>query len=159
MQSQERVTEQSVAAINKSINNCFLQDTQRSLPSWCDIWADPKISKRKDESFIGMIASYVVKETTVNKQKGESLKRSWDKATCSGRAQTTIKDIFTFSLSDVRLHKRDLSRGYVHFAAYSRTWTIEGLHLSHAPYNCCSVGVQNNPDCSWWIGMLIRTMR
>lgn len=79
------------------------------------------MSKRRDESFMGVMAPSVMEEATVNKQEELRLKQSWDKATCSGRAQTTGKDIFTFPLSDKRPHGKDLSGGHVHSDAYART--------------------------------------
>lgn len=77
------------------------------------------MSKRRDESCMGVIPSCVIKEITVNKQQEGRLKGAGIRSHAESRPLE--KDVFAFPLSDMRLHEKDLSGAYGHFGVYSRT--------------------------------------
>lgn len=79
------------------------------------------MSKRRDESFMGVIASCVIKEITGNKQQKGRLKGAGIRSHTVAESRPLEKDVFTFPLRDMRLHEGDLSGGYGHFGVYSRT--------------------------------------
>lgn len=113
------MTEQGAAAVSKSLVTVSFRIPREALPH--NVTSEQtKMSKRRDESFMGVIASCVIKEITGNKQQEGRLKGAGIRSHTVAESRPLEKDVFAFPLSDMRLHEGDLSGGYGHFGVYSR---------------------------------------